>query len=169
MKTIDWAEGISPKKRTFMDGVPFIGTQAMVIKEAKSLLEKRNPDSVMKAWSEHESKKFIKDKEKVLSIAKSYLNWPNTLFIPEDRAAIIFGFIPGTWIDPIDILADIAELYKIDWIDPTDIIANLKETSERKKETCVEIYESALNDTLQDFLNTLTSNATRAQALRRNR
>lgn len=156
MQPIKWPEGMPSQKRGFMDGVPFIGTHVRVIKNAKLLLQRRSQDSVQKSWIEYEAKiPNLKIREKMFSIAKSYMNWPNNLFIPEDTAAIVFGFIPGIWIDPIDLLGDIAEFYEIAWVDPTSIVANLKEKSDIKKEWCFEIYESVLNDSLIDFFSHL--------------
>ena len=155
MEPIDWIGGVPPKTPAFWDGVPFVGTQSRVVWHAKSLLRKRHPDFVEKSWVEHGEKISAGNREKALSIAQAYMGWPNTLFIPEDRAAIVFGFIPGIWIEPVDVLAGIAELYGVDWIDPTDLVANLKEKANTKKKRCVEIYESAQNDTLIGFFKNL--------------
>jgi len=152
MKAIDWINGISCEKRSFMDGVPIVGTQARVIRSAKRLLEQREGDDVENMWIKHELEvSFVNNREEVFSIAKTYMDWPNTLFIPNDRAAIVFGFIPGVWIDPMDILSDIANLYQIEWIDPTDLLVNIKKRSAATKDKSIGIYESALNDTLIDF------------------
>ena len=158
MQPIEWPANISFDKRAFTHGFPFLGPHTRILKEAKSLLNQRNKDNVSALWLENEFIIADEVREKIFSVAASYLNWPNHLFIPADRAAIVFGFIPGMWIDPEDIIGDIAEMYNIDWFSPTDLAVGLKRTGTENRRKCAEIYESVLQDTLIDFFRLLEQN-----------
>ena len=128
---IDWPERLrrNPYKISFLTGVPYFGPHAKILKNAKSILERRSKKEVERLWSDYYSEIPGENTvEDVYEVAGKYLKWPNNLFVPSDKAGIVFGFIPGIWIDPEDVIEEICE--KVGVLDP-DAIYKLTESIER--------------------------------------
>lgn len=132
-----WERHIS--KRHFLEGMPYIGPHARILQDTRQILNHRNQDKTENLWKNFEEQySYIVERKRVFKIVDSYLHWPNHNFIPSDRSAIVFGFIPGIWIDPTDIIDDIALAFDLD-----------------KKNSLLNLYESASKDTLIDFFKCL--------------
>lgn len=112
--SIDWPSWYNAKKRYFLAGIPVIGPQSIIFKEAKRLLFNRKYEVVKSIWEKGSTSKTDQSfRENVINIIKRYIHWPNELFLPTDRAAIVLGNFPGIWIDPEDILSDICTEYGV--------------------------------------------------------
>ncbi len=117
MTAIDWPNWWkkSRDKRYFLEGMPYFGPAARIIREAKKEVKSRSYLDAFNAWSDIDDYcSSTSRREDVFKVVKNYINWPNHNFIPEDKAAIVLGFLPGIWIDCEDVLDDILLLFKID-------------------------------------------------------
>lgn len=115
VKPIEWPQWWIPTdKRCFLEGMPFIGPHSRILREASLILKERNQEDVENCWVDYKAQiPAIVNRMKVFEISNRYLNWPNNLFIPLDMAPIVFGFIPGIWIEPIDIIDEIGLAFNI--------------------------------------------------------
>lgn len=119
IQPIEWPQwyvssGPNPK-RHFLEGMPFIGPHARILREARSVLEKRDPCDVNKCWKAYDKEvPVVVERGKVFEVVNRYVRWPHQRFVPMDRAPIAFGFIPGIWFDTEDVISDIVKKLKID-------------------------------------------------------
>lgn len=140
-EVIDWPEELKkdPYKSRFLTGFPYFGPHTKILKNAKSILKKRSKQDVDRLWtvfySEIPPQNIIED---IYKIADEYLKWPNHLFLPSDNASIVFGFIPGIWIEPEDVTKEICKKIKV-----------------RGTDTFCELFESIEKDNLLAFFKCL--------------
>jgi hypothetical protein len=116
MESIDWPEWWlrRPGERDFLEGMPVIGPHARILRETRLILTAREKDvdRIKDSWAGFEAPfPCVAEREVAFGILDNYIEWPNHLFIPEDRGPIILGWIPGIWIDPEDVVDDIARAF----------------------------------------------------------
>lgn len=98
-------------RQGFLDGFPFLGTHARVIRRAIEVLKLRDALEVQREWEAvMENGISERGRKEAFTVIGKYIHWPTYAFVPADRAVVVLGCIPGVWFDPDDLLRELCEL-----------------------------------------------------------
>lgn len=145
---IDWPCWWKGAGHHLLEGMPFIGTHCRIIKDVRSRLNLRDDALFDDIWKKQgysaELCRFVTFKAG--EILRKYIAWPNHLFFPEDRIALLFGVIPGVWFDSEDPVEEVRQHFNL---------AGLKDND-------TTYYDVVLNGRFKEFVSLVETSQGRA-------
>ena len=112
---IVWPSDLDYDDAPFLAGIPFVGCQHGILKNAGKILSERTNESFICAWSlsGHKLCKVARFCHAIKAYTHDWTEWPNCYYLPNDNARILLGYIPGVAVDPEDVVIPLCRSYGV--------------------------------------------------------